>query len=159
MEKRENAADKNTRGYDRKFAERIVREVKEDFEKRRAERRTLERGWELNMNFLAGNQYCDVGPTGKIEEEEPRFYWQYRRVFNHIAPAIDTRCAKLSRVRPDLTVRAARDQESDLRTAKTASAVLRLKRNPPAMPVVARGREKALAAASVSIQKSSGVLN
>lgn len=125
MEKRENAADKNTRGYDRKFAERIVREVKEDFEKRRAERRTLERGWELNMNFLAGNQYCDVGPTGKIEEEEPRFYWQYRRVFNHIAPAIDTRCAKLSRVRPDLTVRAASDQESDLRTAKTASAVLR----------------------------------
>ena len=38
MEKRENAADKNARGYDRKFAERIVREVKEDFEKRRAGR-------------------------------------------------------------------------------------------------------------------------
>lgn len=33
------------------------------------------------------------------------------------------------------------------------------KRNPPAMPVVAGDREKALAAANVSIQKNSGVLN
>ena len=39
------------------------------------------------------------------------------------------------------------------------SAFLYLKRNPPAMPVVAGDREKALAAANVSIQKSSGVLN
>ena len=41
----------------------------------------------------------------------------------------------------------------------TGEGVFHLKGNPPAMPVVARGREKALAAASVSIQKNSGVLN
>ena len=84
----------------------------------------LERSWELNMNFLAGNQYCDIGPAGELEEEQPRFYWQNRRVFNHIAPAIDTRCAKLARVRPVMSVRAATGEESDTRTAKIASDVL-----------------------------------
>lgn len=110
---------------EKRAAERIVREVKEDFAGRQAARRLLERGWELDMNFLAGNQYCDVNPAGELEEEEPRYYWQYRRVFNHIAPAIDTRCAKLASMRPALTVRAASDRESDLRTAKVASNVLR----------------------------------
>ena len=99
--------------FDERFAERTVREVKEDFLRRQSERRFLEKSWELNMNFLAGNQYCALNAAGEIEEEEPRFYWQYRRVFNHIAPAIDTRCAKLSRVRPSLTVRAASDEEGD----------------------------------------------
>ena len=43
--------------------------------------------------------------------------------------------------------------------ALSAREFFYLKRNPPAMPVVAGDREKALAAANVSIQKSSGVLN
>ena len=111
--------------FDERFAERTVREVKEDFLRRQSERRFLEKSWELNMNFLAGNQYCALNAAGEIEEEEPRFYWQYRRVFNHIAPAIDTRCAKLSRVRPSLTVRAASDEEGDLRTAKLSTAIIR----------------------------------
>ena len=100
----------------KKRGERAGRGVKEAFDGRREARRHLERSWELNMNFLSGNQYCDVGPAGEIVEEQPRFYWQSRRVFNHIAPAIDTRCAKLSRMRPQLSVRAASDQESDLHT-------------------------------------------
>ena len=108
-----------------KAAERIVREVKEELARRQAERRLIERGWELDMNFLAGNQYCGIDPAGELEEEEPRYAWQYRRVFNHIAPAIDTRCAKLASMRPALTVRAASDQESDMRTAKISANVLK----------------------------------
>lgn len=104
--------------------ERIVRAVLADFAERRAARRQAERGWELNMNFLAGNQYCDVGPAGELEEEQPRFYWQTRRVFNHIAPAIDTRCAKLAQVRPRLAVRAASGEERDVRAAELACSVL-----------------------------------
>ena len=111
--------------FDKKFEESAVREVLEAFEARRSERRLLERGWELNMNFLAGNQYCGINPAGELEEEQPRFYWQYRRVFNHIAPAFDTRCAKLARVRPSLTVRAATGEESDIRCAKIATNALR----------------------------------
>ena len=106
-------------------AARLVAEVREEFSRRQAERRFLEKGWELNMQFLAGNQYCDVAPDGELEEEEPRFAWQYRRVFNHIAPAIDTRCAKLSRVRPTMTVRASGEGEEELRAASVASNVLR----------------------------------
>ena len=108
----------------KKREERAVRAVKEAFESRREARRHLERSWELNMNFLSGNQYCDVGPAGEIVEEQPRFYWQSRRVFNHIAPAIDTRCAKLARVRPRLSVRAASGEERDVRAAKLACSIL-----------------------------------
>ena len=111
--------------FDKKFEESAVREVLEAFETRRNERRLLERGWELNMNFLTGNQYCGINPAGELEEEQPRFYWQYRRVFNHIAPAFDTRCAKLARVRPVMTVRAATGEESDIRCAKIATNALR----------------------------------
>lgn len=57
--------------FDERFAERTVREVKEDFLRRQSERRFLEKSWELNMNFLAGNQYCTLNAAGEIEEEEP----------------------------------------------------------------------------------------
>ena len=113
-----------TERFDKKFEERTVREIKEIFRARQEERRLLERGWELNMNFLTGNQYMGINAAGELEEEQPRYFWQYRRVFNHIAPAIDTRCAKLARVRPKMTVRAATGEERDLRTAKLSSNVL-----------------------------------
>lgn len=103
----------------------LVREIEEDFERRRAERRELERGWELNMNFFGGNQYCDVAPNGEITEEDKRFYWQSRRVFNHIAPTVETRCAKLEKSRPALEVRAASDEDADIKCARLASDILR----------------------------------
>ena len=103
----------------------LVREVTEKFAERQKQRRMLERGWELNMNFLSGNQYVGITPAGELEEERPRYYWQCREVFNHIAPAIDTRCAKLAQVRPVMSVRAATGEEGDMRTAKISSNVLR----------------------------------
>ena len=103
----------------------LVREVTEKFAERQKQRRMLERGWELNMNFLSGNQYVGITPAGELEEEKPRYYWQCREVFNHIAPAIDTRCAKLAQVRPVMSVRAATGEEGDMRTAKISSNVLR----------------------------------
>ena len=99
--------------------------VTEKFAERQKQRRMLERGWELNMNFLSGNQYVGITPAGELEEEQPRYYWQCREVFNHIAPAIDTRCAKLAQVRPVMSVRAATGEEGDMRTAKISSNVLR----------------------------------
>lgn len=104
--------------------DKIAAEVTADFERRREERRSLESGWLLNMNFLSGNQYCDVSPFGGIEEEDKRFYWQSRRVFNHIAPTIDTRIAKLTRLRPALHVRAFSDEEGDVKSARLASGIL-----------------------------------
>ena len=105
--------------------EKIAAEVTEDFYRRREERRAVENGWLLNMNFFSGNQYCDVSPYGGVTEEDPQFYWQSRRVFNHIAPTIDSRLAKLERLKPELTVRAFSDEDGDVKAAKLATGVLR----------------------------------
>ena len=102
----------------------LAAEIEEDFLRRREERRGLERSWQLNMNFVCGNQYCDLDGAGEIVEEDKKYYWQFRRVFNHIAPIVDTRLSKLSRIRPALTVRAASDDEDDRQSAMLASSIL-----------------------------------
>ncbi len=104
--------------------EKLAEEVENDFLKRQEERRLLERGWQLNMNFVQGKQYCALDSAGEIKEQEKNYYWQDRRVFNHIAPIMDTRLSKLSRIRPALVVRAASGEESDRHSASIASAIL-----------------------------------
>ena len=108
-----------------KQEERLAKEIEADFLRRREERRSLESGWLLNMNFLSGNQYCDILPSGEIVEEDPRFYWQSRRVFNHIAPMVDARTAKIEKLKPELRVRAFSDEDGDVQAAKLATGVLR----------------------------------
>lgn len=107
----------------------LAREICEDFQARQRERRQLERGWQLNMNFVSGNQYCDISPAGEIEEEDAAFYWQSRRCFNHIAPTVETRLARLAKVRPTLNVRAFSDEESDMNTARLCSNILKSVKN------------------------------
>lgn len=107
-----------------KEQEELVAEVQADFKRRQEERRAIERGWQLNMNFLSGNQYCDVNSLGEIESDAGGYYWQEKRVFNHIAPTVDTRCCKLTGIRPKLAVRAASEDDDDRRSAKLASAIL-----------------------------------
>ena len=109
----------------RRVEEKRVKEIMQDFEKRREARRNVESGWILNMNFLSGNQYCDVSPFGGVVGEDQRFYWQSRRVFNHIAPAVDSRIAKLEKLHTDLKVKAFSDEEGDLKASKLATGVLK----------------------------------
>ncbi len=104
--------------------ERLAGAVENDFLRRQQERKSLERRWQLNMNFVAGNQYCDLDAKGEIAEEGKDYFWQKKLVFNHIAPIIDTRLSKLSYIRPALTVMAASDEESDRQSAELASAIL-----------------------------------
>ncbi len=106
------------------FKEDLVSSVLADFNRRRQERQNFERQWQLNLNYLAGNQYCEIMPTGEVKEEDKFYGWQSRNVFNHIAPIIDTRLAKLSRVRPSMSVRSASSEESDLKTAMISSDIL-----------------------------------
>ena len=110
-------------------AEALAAQITADFEARRAARRQLERGWELNMNFVSGNQYCDINPAGELEEEAAAFYWQSRKCFNHIAPTLDTRLARLAKVRPSLEVRAFSDADDDMKTARLCSNILRSVKN------------------------------
>jgi len=104
--------------------ERLAGEVENDFLRRQQERKSLERRWQLNMNFVAGKQYCDLDAKGEIAEEGKDYFWQQKLVFNHVAPIIDTRLSKLSYIRPALTVMAASDEESDRQSAELASAIL-----------------------------------
>ncbi len=126
MAEKESAISKEEmEAIEARRAAKIAAEVTADFQKRREARRSVESGWLLNMNFFSGNQYCDVSPFGGVVEEDKRFYWQSRRVFNHIAPTVDSRLAKLEKMRPTLTVRAFSDEDGDVKSARLATGVLR----------------------------------
>ncbi|MBQ7368424.1 MAG: hypothetical protein IJW60_01780 [Clostridia bacterium] len=107
-----------------KAEQRLAAEIVADFEERREARRRIESGWLLNLHFYSGDQYCDVSPLGGLAEEDKRFYWQSRRAFNHIAPTIEARLAKLERLQPKLRVRAFSDEDGDIKAAKLATGLL-----------------------------------
>lgn len=106
------------------FAEDIVADVKKDFAERQKMRRPYELAWQLNMNFVMGNQYCVVSPRGSLEQEEKYYFWQEKQVFNHIAPIVETRLARLNRVRPKPVVRPFSNSDVDVNSAKLTSKIL-----------------------------------
>ena len=107
-----------------KKKEDIVKETLEDFEERVRARKSFDSQWQLNMNFYMGNQYCDVGYGGFVREVDKQFFWQEREVFNHIAPIIDLRLSKLSKIKPKMHVMPATDEEQDIYTAKVGKKIL-----------------------------------
>lgn len=107
------------------FDEQIVHEVLEDFERISDERRALESNWRLNMNFVQGNQYCEISPIGEVEDYGKQYFWQEREVFNHIAPILETRLAKLGRVQASVSVRPFSQDEKDINVAKLSTSVLK----------------------------------
>ncbi len=116
---RKNSVDEKL-AAERKLAE----QVEADFMARRAARKMLERTWQLNAEFIAGRQYCGINAAGEIEEEEKSYGWQPRRVFNRIAPTVELRCAKLSRMRPALSVRSPSEDECGKAAAALSAAIL-----------------------------------
>ncbi len=106
------------------FAEEIVKEVLADFESRQKMRRPYELAWQLNMNFIMGNQYCAVSPRGSIEQEEKYYFWQEKQVYNHIAPIVETRLARLNRVRPKPVARPFSASDQDVNSAKLSTKIL-----------------------------------
>mgnify|MGYP004643347963 FL=1 len=113
-----------TRKKKENFRDEVLNDLFADFYSRQDERRKLEKQWELDLEFLAGNQYCEISPRGEVEEEEKYYYWQNRGAFNHIAPIIDSRVAKLTKMKPIMSVKAAGAEESDVKNAKLATALV-----------------------------------
>ena len=104
----------------------LAEEIREEYERRREERRPIELNWRLNQNFLMGNQYCDiVEETGELIDSPAGSEWENRSVYNMIAPIVETRLAKLGRVRPGLTVRPLTEDAADVSNAKLATRLLR----------------------------------
>ncbi len=99
--------------------------IKREFERRGRERLKFELQWQLNINFFLGNQYCDILPeAGRLFQEEKAFSWQSREVYNHIAPIVESRLAKLNKVMPRVCVRPATDDEEDIQAARVSTAIL-----------------------------------
>lgn len=103
----------------------IVKDVIDDFNTRKLERRPFELNWQLNINFLLGNQFSYITNSGDIENSEKQYFWQQREVFNHIAPLVETRLAKLSRVRPSMTVVPSSDDDKDVYSAKLSKNIIK----------------------------------
>ena len=106
------------------FEEDIVREVKQDFLRRQQARKNTERQWQLNMNFAMGNQYCEITEMGEIEDFSKQYFWQEREVYNHIAPILECRIAKLGKIRPVLSVAPNGSSEIDTNSAKVSRKIL-----------------------------------
>ena len=54
--------------------EKIAKEVIDDFKNRAEARKSFDTIWQINMNFLMGNQYCNIGYGGQIEEADRQFF-------------------------------------------------------------------------------------
>lgn len=104
-----------------------VKEIIEDYESRASIRRAYDEAWLLNINFLLGNQYAFIAPNGEISETEKLYPYESREVFNHIAPIVESRLAKLGKVRPSVAVMPSSNSEKDKEIAKTSKMVLNSK--------------------------------
>lgn len=106
------------------FEKQLVSQVTSDFKKRQEARRPVELNWRLNMNFVIGNQFAEISPKGDVVDGDKQYYWQQREVYNHIAPILETRLAKLSRVKAMGTVRPATSDDDDVASASLATKLI-----------------------------------
>ncbi len=102
----------------------LVAEIKRDFEKRREERKSLELQWRLNLNYFLGNQHCEIGQNGQIEDYGKQYFWQQREVYNHTATVLETRISKLSSIKMGMSVRPLTADDSDKQSAAFSTKIL-----------------------------------
>lgn len=106
-----------------RYKENLVREVINDFKQRQFERKPIESQWLLNLNYLYGNQYCNI-VNNDVEDNSKQYFWQEREVYNHISPIIESRIAKLSQIRPMMSVVPATNSDEDISTAKVSKNLI-----------------------------------
>lgn len=111
---------------ERIWSDDIVSSIKEELERRRGERSSLELQWALNANFLAGHQNCDINVNRRciVDEESTDRIDRERRVFNRIAPLMETRHANLGSVKYDMVVNPRSPEASDAEKAKISTKLL-----------------------------------
>jgi len=102
----------------------IVSFIMSEFERRRNERKPYDLAWELNINFLIGNQFSYIAENGEIERIPKSYSWQGEEVYNHISPIVETRLAKLGKVRPTIAVRPSGEEEKDVYNAKLTKSLI-----------------------------------
>lgn len=110
--------------YMGEFEKEYVASVLEDFRQRQIDRKPFETKWQLNMNFFIGNQHCGIDGKGDVVDNLKQYFWEEREVYNHIAPIVELRLSKLSKVRPTLNVIPFSDNVDDVSSAKVSKKIL-----------------------------------
>lgn len=102
----------------------IVDSIQNDFKNRQILRKPFELIWELNMNFYLGNQYSYISNSQELLNIEKSFFWENRETYNHIAPIIESRLSKLSKIKPKFSVKPNSNNEVDLYATKLSGTIL-----------------------------------
>ena len=123
MQKNTKTSEKQEREL--KFKEDLIKEITEDFSSRQTKRLELEKQWQENMNFLAGNQYSTATVGGVIADNYGDFSWSERGVYNHVAPIIESRLARLSKIKTDVSVMSKSEDDTDVKGAESAEKALK----------------------------------
>ena len=111
------------------YAEDIVAMVKSELEKRRADRSVFELQWQLNTNFLYGNQHCGLNLASKTIEQYEMPEGMENETYNQIEPLARTRRANLGKITYAMTVKPRTSESDDISKAKVSTALLRYKQN------------------------------
>lgn len=108
------------------YVDDIVDFITKALEERRGERMVYELQWTLNGNFLAGHQNCeiDVNLHKIAEEENVERRDRERRVYNRIAPIMETRQAHLGSVTYDMVVNPRTYESDDYAKAMVSTKLL-----------------------------------
>lgn len=109
----------------KKTVQEIVENVKADYLSRREARRSLEAQWQLNINFYLGNQYSYISANNNLGDYDKQYFWQEKEVFNHIAPMVETRISKITRLNPEIDVMPASTDIADLKSAKLSKEIFK----------------------------------
>lgn len=108
--------------YDEKV---LVDHIRKEYDRRSKERREFEARWTLNLAFYDSNQFVDINETTlAIDQVPPKYDWEQREVFNHIAPNVDTRIARLTKGRSVLKARPGSNEPSDMHKTKVSTRLL-----------------------------------
>ena len=74
----------------------LVDAVVADYEERKLKRRELELQWQLNLDFYNGRQNNFVTHFDTMTTARRQFHWQQNECFNHVAPIIEARLARIA---------------------------------------------------------------
>jgi len=80
----------------KKSKNELVESVIADYEDRKLKKRSLELQWQLNLDFYAGKQNSILTNFDTLVQAGKQFFWQRNESFNHIAPIIEGRLAKIT---------------------------------------------------------------
>lgn len=122
----------------RNSSEHIVEQVRKDYLARREARRSLEAQWQLNINFYVGNQYSYIASNNNINDYDKQYFWQEKEVFNHIAPMIESRISKITRLNPNVDVLPASMDIADIKSAKLSKEIFKAVSNRLDLPALSK---------------------